>query len=69
MHLHTYNNIHMFTHMYIHTSIHIDQVFEARGNEEEAVFDDADVSRPEVLQFVGACSGFGFRVSALELTI
>jgi hypothetical protein len=59
----------MFTHMYIHTSIHIDQVFEARGNEEEAVFDDADVSRPEVLQFVGACSGFGFRVSALELTI
>ena len=41
-----------------------DQVLEARGDEEEAVFDDSDVSRPEVLQVVGACSGF--RAQILE---
>jgi len=38
-----------------------DQVLEARGDEEKTVFDDSDVSRPEVLQVVGACSGSGFR--------
>ena len=32
-----------------------DQVLEARGDEEKAVFDDPQVSRPEILKVVGVC--------------